>query len=51
MGEAADWRLNEITRNLNVAFSALVIMMAAFISISLYYNINIWKCDNGICAN
>jgi hypothetical protein len=51
IGEAADWRLNEISRNLNVAFSALVIVMVAFIGISLYYNINIWECENRSCSN
>ena len=46
IGEPADWRLNEIMRNLNVAFVALVVMMGVFIAISVFYYFRIWGDQN-----
>ena len=38
-----DWRLNEIIRNLNVAFAVLVAMMAIMVYISFNYIFLIWR--------
>jgi hypothetical protein len=39
----ADWRLREIIRNLNIAFSLLIVLMCLMVYISVIYLLHVWQ--------